>query len=196
MQRKLIRASCGAFAAVLVIMWVASCTRGYSADASKSEVRPSSVASDKEWDSLLRDAGRAKDGVVLEARPLTDPATAGGPVSIVLSIKNVGEREVRVAFFRPRTPIATIRDSAGRPVNLTEKGLQFYSFKSSGSISGGYLAPGQTPGETADLVLRLDEYFDLSKPGRYTVLMTEYLGGDVKGALTAKPVVLDVRPSP
>jgi hypothetical protein len=192
MRRKWIRSGDIVFAAAIGAMGMASWLGGYAARGSEDERRQWSVANDKEWESLLREGGCAKNGVMLEARPLAASNTAGGPVSIVLSVKNVGEGEVRVAFYCPRTPVAVIRDSAGRPVDRTTKGSELYSPRMSWSIRGVYLGPG----DAAGMVFRLDEYFDLSKPDRYTVLATEYFGGDAKGQLTARPLVLDIRPAP
>ena len=43
------------------------------------------------WDSLMREAGEAKEGLVLEARPNTPSPSSGEERGLIISLKNVGD---------------------------------------------------------------------------------------------------------
>ena len=86
------------------------------------------------------------------------------PVTLVLSIRNMNPRSANVCVDRGG---AWVYDEAGKPVPLTPKGLAAWPYFTVNEEfpRDKWLGPGCALAEK----FPLDELFDLSRPGKYTV---------------------------
>ncbi len=155
------------------------------------------------WDSLMREAGEAKEGLVLEARPSDPSPSSGDQCGLIISLTNVGDlpfdagwvcldplatalRGVGGAMCGPQ-PSVFIRNSKNEFVELSGEGIDEFNmmYGMCGSGGPGCLPPGWAWGEEVPI----GRHFRLSKPGKYTILVAGTVGGL---QLVAKPIILEV----
>ena len=118
------------------------------------------------WDSLMGEAGEAKEGLVLEARPNTPSPSSGDESGLIISLKNVGDLPFEPGWVC-LDPLATvlrgigeyqlsgpqpsifIRNSNNELVELSEEGIAEFNmmYGMAGSGRDGYLPPGWAWGE-------------------------------------------------
>lgn len=142
------------------------------------------------WESLLQKAGKSKNGRILEAW-LQD---SNGDSELVLSLRNIGTRPYSPGWFgglfTVLRPDVLIRNSKGELVKMTEAGRNTYGSHSVGrsgsGIVGAHLDPGHAWGGTLDI----HKHFDLSTPGKYTLVGGGCL--DTNEPLVAEPITLQV----
>ncbi len=126
------------------------------------------------WESLLRKAGKPDAGVVLEARLVPESPAPGTRIQLVFSLRNVSDCPFQPgwASIRPFEslvePKLLIRNSKGEPVELTRKGMREVYETMFGGGSGRF--PRLEPGYAWGGDMTVSDYFDLSKPGDYTIL--------------------------
>ena len=128
----------------------------------------------------MQRAGEPDAGVILEARLVTESPLPGEDINLIFSLRNMSDRPFQPgwASLRPFEsvvePKLLIRNSKGEPVELTRKGMRkvYETFFGGGSGFFQRLAPGRAWGDC----MTVSDYFDLSKPGDYTILVW---GGEV-----------------
>ena len=82
----------------------------------------------KLWRTTLRKAGQPGDGFIAEAWVVPRRCSLGEPISLVLSIRNLGELDVYDGGFCPCPWVSQmeVRDAAGKSVKLTPEGRKFW----------------------------------------------------------------------
>jgi hypothetical protein len=125
------------------------------------------------WKSYLQYAGRSSQGIVTEAFVVPREAEIGEPVLFVVSTRNLRQCTFHYLGCDAAWPSEVlIRDASGKPILPNKKGRQAWSpVQSSESFSNGIPEDvSLRPGFAVSEKVPLDEYFDLSRPGTYTVL--------------------------
>jgi hypothetical protein len=149
---------------------------------------------EKQWVPLARQAGSAREGVLLRAWLEPPSPVAGRPARLVLSLVNLGDKPVALentGWLAP-PPAVLARGPTRSLVRLARSGVIFYSSPRSGSNP---ITPALAPGHGLGRVLRLDELLQLDKPGTYSVIGAEELRGDISGLVVSKVLPLELRPS-
>jgi hypothetical protein len=129
--------------------------------------------------------------LTLTAEP--DVAKAGDPVLLDIRLTNTTDEQIWLLGLAaaPKGYAANykldIRDAQGQPVPL-KKSLRLWSSMLGAS---GRLAPGESDHDS----IRLDEYYDLGKPGRYTI-STQRTDPDNKAVATSNTATLTITGTP
>jgi len=141
------------------------------------------------WNFLFPFAGRPNGELLYSARVVVDSkAPEGGSVYLLLSLTNVSTKCI---FFPggPRDlPGVFIRDGFGHVLELTDEGEQRYW--ASVTAGGSVCCPIVPPGYSGGTVIPLKAYYDLSKPGKYTVLASQQCGAKDKKPIAGSCVVV------
>jgi hypothetical protein len=120
----------------------------------------------RRWESLLPQAGKPQEGLILETH-LEGRSAVARPISITLSIKNVSGDEIALYDLDSITPQVLVRDQNGSPAMRTKEPIPWKPL-------GGFAGPGHSihirPGGAFGRVFPLSTYFVFDKPGTYTVL--------------------------
>src|SRR5271157_291658 len=79
----------------------------------------------KQWDGLIKDAGKVKGGLLLVARVSPEQATVAEKFRLSFYIKDVTELPSRISRDRygGTVQLVLVRDAHGKPVRLTAEGL-------------------------------------------------------------------------
>ncbi len=131
---------------------------------------------DEKWEQASRFAGKPFEGLLLDA-------VSGKPTELKAALHNRSDKTILVKKWKGDSDYEIlVRDLAGNPVGLTDKGKKFFQ-------SGELLEIRRLePGETVNASLPLADLFAMRDPGEYTVLVSLPVLGDVDAVLTAKPV--------
>ena len=136
---------------------------------------------DEQWKKAVQGAGQQYEGIVAEAVVVPPEPEIGKPVMFVVTYKNVDEQPAWHRQWEEYGPFEVLmRDDSSKPVPRSEKGRKAWR-----GIREGHSLPdeiGVKPGFAIAEKLPLDDYFDLSRPGKYTVL-----------GWGAKPVTFELR---
>jgi hypothetical protein len=120
------------------------------------------------WEQLLQRAGKVEGGFVLEARPV--PGQTG---FISISVRNVCDYAKYYWCSGELLPDVLVRNADGRRVQLTTQGNRIYGAPLANHMTGGSRCDDLIlSGEAIGVLYPLERYFDVSRPGRYTVLAT------------------------
>ena len=123
----------------------------------------------EQWEATTRNAGHPLGGIVAEACVSPREPEIGKPIMFVVSHRNLNEYSARYMQesdeFGP--PPVLMQDDSGKPVPLTEKGRRTWLGPHFGHTGPDFIRV--EPGFASSDRLQLDDYFDLSKPGKYTV---------------------------
>ena len=103
-------------------------------------------------------------------------ATIGAAVKLKIIFTNKTSEDIRYGAGGPGRggPVfdLDVRDGEGKPVSETPRGLILHG-KDPRPWSGSSFSTAAHPGETIEEELVLNEEYDLSKPGKYTVQLRE-----------------------
>jgi hypothetical protein len=131
------------------------------------------------------------------------PQTAvkiGSDVVVEAEMKNISAEDVG---FVPTSTMSSsttsfrwdIRDSVGKPVQMTEYGLKANHLDSPGGVprifAGSSFSDRLAPGESVRQKLALSKEYNLSKPGNYTI---EALGNDAGALVKSNTITLAITP--
>jgi len=136
-----------------------------------------------QWDSLLKDVGKVKEGLGLSARLSSESITVGEKLQIDLCIKNVTELPSSYGYdrYNPTVPFVLVRDQDGKPARLTASGLHR-------AFPDAYMSSGTNvpllPGDGFNTSYPLSSDFALENPGKYSVLVGWH--GSAGGVIVAK----------
>lgn len=120
--------------------------------------------------------------ILIDSRPPADPGLSRSGVWIHIVVMNTSNRTLSIEKANPEDDfLASIIDSAGRKVGLTEGGKHRYAAATPNSVLIGGGAATMTvrlaPGKDVQYDWRLDWLFDLSRPGKYRVFVSRVLEG-------------------
>jgi hypothetical protein len=150
--------------------------------ATGGELKAKTDLADRPPATLLPEAGHTLGGCVLEAVLSSLP----GPPRLVVSLTCLSEAigggdevwhhncVVEAAGGKPTDYKVVVRDAAGNAVPMNERGRKAYA--APGSFESRVLRMGDATGA----IIPLAEWFDLSKPGEYTVLVSIAAPGGIR----------------
>ncbi len=143
--------------------------------------RKSPPTFDEQWEAASRFAGKPFEGLLLQA-------SAGGPRELKVDLCNRSDKGLIVQKWKGDSDYEIlVRDSAGKPVPLTEKGRK--SFQSGELLD---IIPWLKPGAAVHASLPLAELFAMQSPGEYTILASLPIMGTIDAVLTAAPVKIRI----
>ncbi len=125
---------------------------------------------DRDWDDLRKRANSNSSSLVLATKVISRFANRRSSNTLVLTLVNVGDKKVSFISGFPdlRDIRVLIRTSSGKAVAWSEDGKQAW---------GNFMLEcycirkiSLDPGEAKAITIPLDNYFQLSAPGDYTVL--------------------------
>ncbi len=154
---------------------------------------------------LERSAGVQQRGLQLQSRVVSEGGLPTGPFTVILSIQNVASQPIDFLQVRGGEPVVWVRNEIGKLVRRTLEGSELYrptlELPEFFSWTNCELAPGEARGFSVPF----SEYFELSRPGKYTVIAAALVRarhldrklGDAREEITivSKPVSFDVRSS-
>jgi hypothetical protein len=192
---------------VLWMLWIAPPVMAQFLDdriiGDKTKMQAWYAERNKQWEALLREAGEAKEGLVLEARPKTPSPSSGDECELFISLKNIGDLPFAPGWVSlsplesvlgslgdgsefGQRPEVFIRNSNGEPVELTKEGIDDWRT----AFGGGSGFPAELPpGWAWGKEVPVGRHFLLSKPDKYTILVAGRVAGE---RLVAKPVIVEV----
>ena len=106
-------------------------------------------------------------------------------MSLKVSLHNRSKEPILIKKWKGESDYELlVRDPAGKPVAMTEKGKKFFACGQMLDIRD------LKPGEAITATLPLGELFDFDfkAPGQYTILASLPVLGDVDAVLTASPL--------
>jgi hypothetical protein len=127
------------------------------------------------WESLLKQAGKHSNGLVLESK-LANNLDGSGP-SLQLNVRNVGVQPLSITVGACEQPAKVlIRDESGNFAFMTPKGEEYHAPNVlwAGSVHRETLWPGDV--RRADSI-QLDSNFILNKHGTFTIIPIMSWGG-------------------
>ena len=154
------------FSALTVAKPVTFTVPGIESDATNTKMASASVAPsasptppltfDEQWKESIRFAGKPFEGLLLAA-------SVGKPSELTITLHNRSSKSILVKKWKGESDYEIlIRDPAGKPVPLTEKGKMFFQ-------SGNLLdIRALKPGEAVHATLPLSEFFAMQAPGDYS----------------------------
>jgi hypothetical protein len=144
------------------------------------------------WAPLVRQAGRARQGMVLRAWLDPPSAAAGSPAQLVLSLVNIGEKPAMPANWSwDIRPEIFVRDSTGAMVKLTEKGSRYSAGPRAGSD---FSEPEVLPGHAIGKTINLPDMVQLDRPGTYSLVAAWELHGELSGLAVSEVLSLEIHP--
>jgi hypothetical protein len=147
---------------------------------------------EQRWKELKRWAGEEYEHLYFDAWIVPEATQAGRPIELKFSMVHIGnyrdDHPVLLKKWKGNSGLEVlIRGPSGKPVPLTEKGKSFFS-------KGTQLDARSLPrGDAIDGVLRLDDLFELQAPGKYTILVSLPVVGEVDATYTARPITIVVK---
>jgi hypothetical protein len=121
------------------------------------------------WDDALVNAGKTNSGFLASAYISPPRPASGKPILLVLSCRNIGGEPVNAWKTYWALPMILIKDQDGKFVELTQRGKEVWvsGFAMSGALPEEFRLK---PGFASSCAISLDRYFELTRPGKYTVL--------------------------
>jgi hypothetical protein len=101
-----------------------------------------------------------------------DTVKPGSPVVVRVMTKNISNKPVNRSHFRDAIYnfVIFVKDTAGNPAPETEEFQRINKLRKQGEVSASIvLGHPLKPGETAEESIDIAEYYDLTRPGQYTI---------------------------
>jgi hypothetical protein len=142
---------------------------------------------DEPWQTHSRFAGKAFEGLQLNVAMLRDPAVPAKMPRLSVTLRNCSDAPIVVKKWKGDSDYQIlVRDPAGKLLPPNEKGKKF--FDSSTRLDVRELQPDRS----IEASLPIFELFDFKTSGKYTVLVSLPVLGDVDAVLTAAPLQIRI----
>jgi hypothetical protein len=150
----------------------------------------------------LSSEGHRKPGLVLQLAGSHDSIfadsavwKAGEPVRVIVAMINQSKRVVHYSLTNPGWDWQMdVRDSTGKPVGETDLFRKMKENRKNGFIIVSRNIIGTLrPNEKAQDVIEVQEFYDLSRPGEYSLQIQRSFPDVAKGPIKSNRLILTIR---